>query len=126
MNIYVGNVSRETTEDELRQAFEAFGQVTSVNIIKDRYSGESRGFAFVEMAVKSEAQTAINEVNGKQLGERTLSVNEARPRTEGGRGGGSYGRGGGGGFGGAYGRGGGMGGSYGRGGGGGGGKRRRY
>jgi len=124
MNIYVGNVSRETTEDELRQAFEAFGQVTSVNIIKDRYSGESRGFAFVEMAVKSEAQTAINEVNGKQLGERTLSVNEARPRTEGGRGGGSYGRGGG--FGGSYGGGGGAGGAYGRGGGGGGGKRRRY
>jgi len=124
MNIYVGNVSRETTEDELRQAFEAFGQVTSVNIIKDRYSGESRGFAFVEMAVKSEAQTAINEVNGKSLGERTLSVNEARPRTEGGRGGGSYGRGGG--FGGSYGGGGGAGGAYGRGGGGGGGKRRRY
>jgi RNA recognition motif-containing protein len=124
MNIYVGNVSRETTEDELRQAFEPFGQVTSVNIIKDRYSGESRGFAFVEMAVKSEAQTAINEVNGKSLGERTLSVNEARPRTEGGRGGGSYGRGGG--FGGSYGGGGGAGGAYGRGGGGGGGKRRRY
>ena len=124
MNIYVGNVSRETTEDELRKAFEPFGQVTSVNIIKDRYSGESRGFAFVEMAVKSEAQTAINELNGKQLGERTLSLNEARPRTEGGRGGGSYGRGGG--FGGSYGGGGGSGGSYGRGGGGGGGKRRRY
>ncbi len=124
MNIYVGNVSRETTEDELRQAFEPFGQVTSVNIIKDRYSGESRGFAFVEMAVKSEAQTAINEVNGKSLGERTLSVNEARPRTEGGRGGGSYGRGGG--FGGSYGGGGGAGGAYGRGGGGGGSKRRRY
>ncbi len=121
MNIYVGNVSRETTEDELRKAFEPFGQVTSVNIIKDRYSGESRGFAFVEMAVKSEAQTAINELNGKQLGERTLSLNEARPRTEGGRGGGSYGRGGG--FGGSY---GGGGGSYGRGGGGGGSKRRRY
>lgn len=114
MNIYVGNLSRETTEDELRQAFEAFGQITSVNIIKDRYSGESRGFAFVEMASKSEAQTAINELNGKQLGERTLSVNEARPRSEGGRGGGSYG-----------GRTGGFGGSYGRGGGGGS-KRRRY
>jgi RNA recognition motif-containing protein len=115
MNIYVGNLSREATEDELRQAFEAYGQVTSVNIIKDRYSGESRGFAFVEMASKSEAQTAINELNGKQLGERTLSVNEARPRSEGGRGGGSYGR-----------SGGGFGGSYGRGGGGGGSKRRRY
>ncbi|MFO7996402.1 MAG: RNA-binding protein [Dehalococcoidia bacterium] len=109
MNIYVGNLSRETTEDELRQAFEAFGQVTSVNIIKDRYSGESRGFGFVEMATKSEAQAAINGLNGTSLGERTLSVNEARPRSEGGRGGGSYGRGGG-----SYGRGGGFGGGGGR------------
>ncbi|HEU66006.1 MAG TPA: RNA-binding protein [Chloroflexi bacterium] len=112
MNIYIGNLSREVTEDELRQKFEAFGQVTSVNIIKDRYSGESRGFAFVEMSTKSEAQAAINELNGTSLGERTLSVSEARPRTEGGRGGGSYGRGGG-----SFGRGGGFGG---------GGKRRRY
>ena len=102
-------MSRETTEDELRQAFEAFGQVTSVNIIKDRYSGESRGFGFVEMATKSEAQAAINGLNGTSLGERTLSVNEARPRSEGGRGGGSYGRGGG-----SYGRGGGFGGGGGR------------
>jgi len=100
VNIYVGNLSRELTEDELRQAFEAHGQVTSVNIIKDRYSGESRGFGFVEMATKSEAQAAINGLNGTSLGERTLSVSEARPRTEGGRGGGSYGGGGGGGFGG--------------------------
>lgn len=105
MNIYVGNLSREVAEDELRQKFEAFGQVTSVNIIKDRYSGESRGFGFVEMATKSEAQAAINELNGTSLGERTLSVSEARPRTEGGRGGGSYGRGGG-----SYGGGGGRGG----------------
>ncbi|MDH5696569.1 MAG: RNA-binding protein [Dehalococcoidia bacterium] len=98
MNIYVGNLSREVTEAELRQEFEAFGQVTSVNIIKDRYSGESRGFGFVEMATKSEAQAAINELNGKSLGERTLSVSEARPRTEGGRrpygGGGGFGGGG--------------------------------
>ena len=100
MNIYVGNLSRELTEDELRQAFEAHGQVTSVNIIKDRYSGESRGFGFVEMATKSEAQAAINELNGTSLGERTLSVSEARPRNEGGRGGGYGGGGGGGGFGG--------------------------
>ena len=107
MNIYVGNLSRETTEDELRQAFEPFGQVTSANIIKDRYSGESRGFGFVEMATKSEAQAAINGVNGTSLGERTLSVNEARPRSEGGGGRGSYG---GGGFGGGGGRGGGGGG----------------
>ena len=85
MNIYIGNLSREVTEDELRQSFEAFGQVTSVNIIKDRYSGESRGFGFVEMSTKSEAQAAINGLNGTSLGERTLSVSEARPRTEGGR-----------------------------------------
>ena len=98
MNIYVGNLSREVAEDELRQAFEAFGQITSVNIIKDRYSGESRGFGFVEMATKSEAQAAINGLNGTSLGERTLSVSEARPRDEGG-GRRPYG-GGGGGFGG--------------------------
>jgi len=97
MNIYVGNLSREVTDDELRQSFEAFGQVTSVNIIKDRYSGESRGFGFVEMSTKSEAQAAINGLNGTSLGERTLSVSEARPRTEGGRrpfGGGGFGGGG--------------------------------
>jgi len=123
VNIYVGNLAREVTEDELRQKFEPFGQVTSVNIIKDRYSSESRGFAFVEMATKAEAQAAINELNGTSLGDRTLSVNEARPRTEGGRGGGSsYGRGGGG----SYGR---SGGAFGRGSGGGfggGSRRRRY
>ena len=102
MNIYVGNLSREVAEDELRQAFEAFGQVTSVNVIKDRYSGESRGFGFVEMATKSEAQAAINGLNGTSLGERTLSVSEARPRDEGGgrRPYGGGGGGGGGGFGG--------------------------
>jgi RNA recognition motif-containing protein len=99
VNIYVGNLSREVTEDELRQEFEAFGQVKSVNIIKDRYSGESRGFGFVEMATNSEAQAAIKELNGKSLGERTLNVSEARPRAEGGRrpyggGGGGFGGGG--------------------------------
>ena len=121
MNIYIGNLSREVTEDELRKAFEAFGQVTTVNIIKDRYSGESRGFGFVEMATKTEAQAAITGLNGTSLKERTLSVSEARPRTEGGRGGGYGGRGGG------YGGGGRSGGSYGRGGGaGGGGRGRRY
>jgi len=82
----------------LRKAFEAFGQVTSVNIIKDRYSGESRGFGFIEMATKSEAQAAINGLNGTSLKERTLSVSEARPRTEGGGrrpfGGGGFGGGG--------------------------------
>ena len=106
MNIYIGNLSREVTEDELRKAFEAFGQVTLVNIIKDRYSGESRGFGFIEMPTKTEAQAAITGLNGTSLKERTLSVSEARPRTEGGRGVG-YGRGGGGG---GYGRGGGFGG----------------
>ena len=99
MNIYVGNLSREVTEEELRQAFEPFGQVTSVNIIKDRYSGESRGFGFVEMAMKSEAQAAIDGLNGTSLKERTLTVSEARPRTEG-RGRGGFGGGGGGGGGG--------------------------
>ena len=109
MNIYVGNLSREVTEDEMRKAFEAFGQVTSVNIIKDRYSGESRGFAFVEMATKTEAQAAITGLNGTSLGERTLSVSEARPRAEGGGGGGGgggrrpYGGGGSGGGGGGFG-----------------------
>ena len=98
MNIYVGNLSREVTEDELRKAFEAFGQVTSVSIIKDRYSGESRGFGFVEMPTKTEAQAAINGLNGTSLKDRTLSVSEARPRTEGG--GGRRPFGGGGGFGG--------------------------
>jgi RNA recognition motif-containing protein len=98
VNIYVGNLSREVTEDELRKAFEAFGQVTTVSIIKDRYSGESRGFGFVEMPTKTEAQAAINGLNGTSLKERTLSVSEARPRTEGG--GGRRPFGGGGGFGG--------------------------
>jgi cold-inducible RNA-binding protein len=118
VNIYVGNLSREVSEDELRKAFEAFGQVTSASIIKDRYSGESRGFGFVEMATKTEAQAAINGLNGTSLKERTLSVSEARPRTEGGGrrsfGGGGFGGGG---------RGGGR---FGGGGGGGGGGRRRY
>jgi len=109
VNIYIGNLSREVTEDELRQSFEAFGQVTSANVIKDRYSGESRGFGFVEMSTKSEAQAAINGLNGTTLGERTLSVSEARPRTEGGGGrrpfgGGGFGGGGGGGRGGDRGR----------------------
>lgn len=88
MNIYVGNLSPEITEQELREAFNAFGQVTSVTIIKDRYSGQSRGFGFVEMPSKAEAQAAISGLNGKALKERTLTVNEARPRSEGGRRGG--------------------------------------
>jgi len=94
MNIYVGNLSYGVTEEDLKQAFEGFGQVESVNIIKDRYSGESRGFGFVEMSDKAEAESAIEGLNGKELKGRALSVNEARPRAEGGRGGGGGGGGG--------------------------------
>ncbi len=100
MNIYVGNLSPETTDDDLRQAFEACGQVESANVIKDKYSGESRGFGFVEMPSKDEAQKAIDEMNGKDLQGSPINVNEARPRADrgggGGRGGGGR-RGGGGG-----------------------------
>jgi RNA recognition motif-containing protein len=124
MNIYVGNLSHQTTEDELREAFEAFGQVESASLIKDRYSGESRGFGFVEMPSKEEAEKALEEMNGKDLMGRALNVSEARPRREGGGGGGGGGRGGGGrGGGGGGGRGGGGRGGFGGGGGGGGGRR---
>ncbi len=88
MNIYVGNLSPGVTEEDLRQAFEAFGQIASVTIIKDKFSGESRGFGFVEMPTKAEAQSAIESLNGKELKGRPLNVNEARPRAEGRRGGG--------------------------------------
>jgi len=100
MNIYVGNLSREVTEEELRQEFTAFGEVTSVSIIKDKYSGQSRGFAFVEMPSKAEAEAAITGLKGKTLKERTLDVNEARPRTDSQGGRSSYGGRRGGGFGG--------------------------
>ena len=104
MNIYVGNLSREVTEDDLRQAFEAFGQVESANVIKDKFSGESRGFGFVEMPSKNEAQSAIDGLNGQDLMGRVVNVNEARPKTAnrrgGGRRGGGFGGGGRGGFGG--------------------------
>jgi len=128
LNIYVGNLSYEVTEGELREKFAAFGEVTAVNIIKDKYSGESRGFGFVEMPSKSEAQKAIEEMNGKDLMGRAVNVNEARPKTNRrdsrsfGRGGFGGGRGGGGRGGNSRGGGGGRGGSR-RGGGGGG---RRY
>jgi len=88
MNIYVGNLSREVTEEDLRQAFEAFGEVTSAKVITDRYTGVSRGFGFVEMPANDEARAAIAGLNGKELKERTLRVDEARPRSEGRRGGG--------------------------------------
>lgn len=96
MNIYVGNLSHETTDDDLRQAFEAFGQVESATVIKDRFSGESRGFGFVEMPSKTEAQTAIEQMNGKDLNGRAVNVNEARPKAPRSGGGGGGGRGGGG------------------------------
>ena len=82
MNIYVGNLSYQTTEDDLRKAFESYGTITSVNIIKDKYSGESRGFGFVEMASDEEAKAAMENLNGTDLGGRTLNINEARPRKE--------------------------------------------
>jgi len=84
MNIYVGNLSREATEETLREAFSAFGQITSVNVIKDRFSGLPRGFAFVEMANSSEAEAAINGLNGKEILGRAVTVNQARPKSEGG------------------------------------------
>lgn len=82
MNIYVGNLSGQTAETDLRQAFVAFGEVSQVNIIKDKFSGEPKGFGFVEMPTKEHAQAAISGLNGKDLNGRTLSVNEARPRTD--------------------------------------------
>ena len=94
MKIYVGSLSYKATEEDLKKEFEGFGQVESVTIIKDRYSGESRGFGFVEMPNKDEAQSAIEGLNGRELKGRKISVNEARPRSEGYRGGGRRGGGG--------------------------------
>ncbi len=82
MKIYVGNLSYEVTEEELRQEFEAFGEVTSVNIIIDKYSGRPKGFGFIEMTSVSEGQAAITGLNGKTLRDRTLNVNAARPRSD--------------------------------------------
>ena len=79
MNIYVGNLAFNVTEGDLQQAFEAFGEVTSARIIKDKYSGKSKGFGFVEMPAGAEAQSAIKGLNEKELKGRTLKVNEARP-----------------------------------------------
>ena len=86
MNIYVGNLSFEVTEDDLRSAFGDFGSVDSVRLITDKYTGRSKGFAFVEMTDNDEAKTAMSELNDKEFMGRTIKVNEARPRTEGGRG----------------------------------------
>lgn len=99
MNIYVGNLPHKATEDEVRQAFAEFGQVAEVRLIVDKFSGEARGFGFVEMPSKGEAEKAIAEMNGKELMGRVLNVNEARPKVDrggGGRGGFGGGRGGGG------------------------------
>ena len=82
MKIYVGNLSYEVTEEDLRLALEEFGQVESVTIIKDKQSGQSKGFGFVEMASKAEGQSAIEGLNGKELKGREINVNEARPRTD--------------------------------------------
>jgi len=124
MNIYVGNLSHDVTDEDLRQEFETFGQVESATVIKDKFSGDSRGFGFVEMPSKEEAAAAISGLEEHELKGRKINVNEAKPRPAGGRGGGGRGdsrRGG---------RGGGGGGGGGRGGrgggGGGGGERRRY
>jgi RNA recognition motif-containing protein len=94
-NIYVGNLSFRATEDEVRSAFGAHGNVSSVNIIMDRETGRSRGFAFVEMPNAEEARAAIEKTNGKEIAGRAVTVNEARPRTERPRGGGGGGGGGG-------------------------------
>lgn len=112
MNIYVGNLSREVVEDDLQQIFAAFGTVQTAALIKDKFTGESRGFGFVEMPNKEEATAAIAALNGKDLKGRPLTVNEARPKTEGGSRGGGFGGHRGGGFGG--GRGGNSGGGAGR------------
>jgi RNA recognition motif-containing protein len=125
-NIFVGNLDFNTSEDELRQMFEAYGQVDRVSIMTDRDTGRSRGFGFVEMGSSEDGEKAIAALNGSQMGGRTLNINEARPKTErtggGGGGGGGRDRGGygGGGGGGRGGRGGGGGGGRGGGGGGGG------
>ena len=96
VKLYVGNLSYATREEELRELFAQAGTVTSVALIKDRDTGTSKGFAFVEMTTQAEAQTAINRFHNYQLGERPLTVNMARPREErSGSGYGSYGGGGG-------------------------------
>ncbi len=89
MNIYVGNLSNEVTEEDLKQAFETFGEVESVKIIKDKYTDRSKGFGFVEMPDNAGAQSAIDDLNDTELKGRSLKVNKARPRSDsrGGRGG---------------------------------------
>ena len=82
MNIYVGNLSYQTTEEDLRQAFEGYGQISSINIIKDKYSGESKGFGFIEMPDDNAAKEAMSSLHESELNGRNMSVNEAKPRTD--------------------------------------------
>ena len=82
MNIFVGNLPRDITEEDLQEAFGAFGKIATVSVIKDKFTGEPRGFGFVEMPNKNEAQAAIAGLNGKLIKGQSLNVNEARPRTE--------------------------------------------
>jgi len=103
-NIYVGNLSYEATEEDIRQAFAEYGEVSAVNIIKDRETGRSRGFGFVEMADADQAKEAIENVNLAEIAGRRVTVNEARPKSDRPRGGGRGGGGGGGGGGGRRGR----------------------
>jgi RNA recognition motif-containing protein len=93
VNIYVGNLSRDVVEADLKEAFQAFGEVQTTSIIKDKFTSESRGFGFVEMPNKDEAEKAIAGLNGKDLKGRNLTVNEARPRTDRPRTGGGFGGG---------------------------------
>ncbi|MBI1803433.1 MAG: RNA-binding protein [Ignavibacteriae bacterium] len=116
MRLYVGNLSRDVNEDDLRETFQAFGKVDEVVIVKDKFNSVPKGFGFVEMPDQTEAQKAIDELSGKELKGRSIDVNEARPKTDRPRGGG----GGGGGWGGGRSGGGGRGGRSGGGGGGGG------
>jgi RNA recognition motif-containing protein len=88
MNIYVGNLSYQTTEDELRDLFAEFGDVVSAKLIVDKFTGQSKGFGFVEMSNNSEAQKAMDELNGRDVNGRSVTVNQARPRQERSRGGG--------------------------------------
>ncbi|HEY6186129.1 MAG TPA: RNA-binding protein [Pyrinomonadaceae bacterium] len=121
MKLYVGNLSFQTSSDDLQELFAQAGTVESASVVEDRETGRSRGFGFVEMASKEEGEKAIEQFNGKELNGRNLNVNEARPRED--RGGGGGGRGG---FGGNRGGGGGRGGGFGGNRGGGGGNRRDF
>ena len=112
MNIYVGNLERAVTDDELKELFTEFGEITSASVIRDKYTGESRGFGFVEMPAKAEAIEAIKQVDGREINGKRLIVNEARQKQDRRPGGNRGGGGGGGGRGRGGSRGGGRGGRY--------------